>query len=286
MSIISQYSRLSHHTVTNGATFSVPTQEDFTLPSGASGSWTVTDLALSEIGVDEANNKAFIRIGSNINEFSFIGGTVSGATPSLDEVLVVGNTTGGSDIILSTSSVALQTQKIVSPVSSDTYFQFRDKGGNTFEDIHINSDSGSTIIMDSGVSISALGLININAGNTQGVQIENTVYRTATASTTDASDTLIITTPHNISDTMKYFKAKVTALQDDGSNGYYSEITSAIRNDGGTLNQVSTVDLIEKTDFTTATSTIDFSGTTVRVKINGEVGVNIDWRVDFEYNRS
>ena len=192
MSIISQFSRISHHTVTDGSTFSIPSQEDFTLPFGASGSWTKSDLALSEIGVDELNNKAFIRIGSNINEFSFSGGTSSvGATPSLSEVLSIGNTTGLNDIILSTSSVALQSHKIKSPLSNDTYFQIRDKGSNTWENININAGAGSTIAMDSGISISADGLININAGNSSGVQVENTVYMTATASTTNA-------TPFNI----------------------------------------------------------------------------------------
>ena len=67
--------RISHHTITTGATFSVPPQEDFTAV-GASA-WTPNDLALSEIGVDELNNKAFIRIGSVINEFSFGGATFS-----------------------------------------------------------------------------------------------------------------------------------------------------------------------------------------------------------------
>lgn len=78
MALISQFSRISHHTVAlsattsfSGKTFTVPGSEDFTL-----GGWTIYDLALSEIGVDEFRNKAYIRIGNNINEFNFgTGGT-------------------------------------------------------------------------------------------------------------------------------------------------------------------------------------------------------------------
>lgn len=86
--------RLAHHTVTGiGSTFSVPVSEDFT-----DGSWTIKDLALSEIGVNEGDKKAYIRIDGEIKEFQF-----TGATPSADDLettLVAGNTTGGNDIIV------------------------------------------------------------------------------------------------------------------------------------------------------------------------------------------
>jgi len=65
MSIIKQYSRISHHTITAG-TFSVPTQEDFTL--SGTGSWDSQDLCKSELGVNEDTNKASIRIGSSIRD--------------------------------------------------------------------------------------------------------------------------------------------------------------------------------------------------------------------------
>lgn len=72
---ITQLSRIHHHTLTlSNATFSVPTQEDFTLPVGASGSWTANDLCLSEFGINEPDNKLYIRIGDNINEVNLNGG--------------------------------------------------------------------------------------------------------------------------------------------------------------------------------------------------------------------
>mgnify|MGYP006935493449 CR=1 FL=1 len=72
MSIIKSSARLSHHTLTTDWTtdmpsFSVPDSEDFT-----DGSWSISDLALSEIGVNEFEGTAFIRIGQDIKQFNLI----------------------------------------------------------------------------------------------------------------------------------------------------------------------------------------------------------------------
>jgi hypothetical protein len=68
MGIISQYSRVSHHTLTQTnvspqVDFTVPISEDFT-----DGSWTATDLALSEFGIKEDTKELFIRIGDEIKQ--------------------------------------------------------------------------------------------------------------------------------------------------------------------------------------------------------------------------
>jgi hypothetical protein len=101
MAIIAQYSRLSNHTILDGLTFSIPSQEDFTI--SGSGSWTKYDLALSEIGVDELGNKAYIRIGNSINEFVF-----STSTQSI-----------GLDFINFTASTTNATPNNVLSLSSD-----------------------------------------------------------------------------------------------------------------------------------------------------------------------
>ena len=79
MAKITQYSRISHHTIAGsasaGLTFSVPAQEDFT-----DGSWTAFDLALSEIGVNEQDDKVYIRIDDEIKEFAFVGASGVGFT--------------------------------------------------------------------------------------------------------------------------------------------------------------------------------------------------------------
>lgn len=97
MAKITQYSRISHHTIFGtanaGLTFSIPTSEDFT-----DGTWTIYDLAMSEIGVNEEDKKVYIRIDDEIKEFEFVGGTAG--AESLADTLAVGNTTGGNNIVL------------------------------------------------------------------------------------------------------------------------------------------------------------------------------------------
>lgn len=89
MAKLTQYSRISHHTIygLTGSTFSVPAQEDFT-----AGDWTIYDLALSEIGVNETDKKAYMRIDNEVKEFVWVGDkTTSGFTNSI----IMSDTSGG-----------------------------------------------------------------------------------------------------------------------------------------------------------------------------------------------
>jgi len=103
-----QYSRISHHTVALSAT-TLFTGSTFTVPGSESidENWSIYDLALSEIGVDEFRDKAYIRIGSNIKEINLGTGTTvtPPTTPTLTQVLTAGNTTGGQDIEVSTGDL-------------------------------------------------------------------------------------------------------------------------------------------------------------------------------------
>ena len=80
MAKLTQYSRISHHTIygLTGSTFSVPSQEDFTV-----GDWTIYDLALSEIGVNETDKKAYMRIDTDVKEFAWVGASTAGVTNSI-----------------------------------------------------------------------------------------------------------------------------------------------------------------------------------------------------------
>jgi hypothetical protein len=101
--IIEQFSRISHHTVTDGITFSVPSQEDFTIKSGT-GSWTNYDLALSEIGVDELGKRAYIRINDEIKEFVFV--TSPGFSQYIDIFSgVAGNVGTGSEEVIYSKTI-------------------------------------------------------------------------------------------------------------------------------------------------------------------------------------
>lgn len=66
MAKITQYSRISHHTTSGftGSIFTIPTSNDFT-----DGSWTIYDLAPSEIGVNETDGRVFMRCGPAVKEF-------------------------------------------------------------------------------------------------------------------------------------------------------------------------------------------------------------------------
>jgi hypothetical protein len=92
MGLIKQYSRISHHTLSQANTstgdpepFTVPLSEDFT-----DGSWTPRDLALSEIGVVEDEKRIFIRVDNEIREF--LTGPVGGIVPgnSTDVIINLG----------------------------------------------------------------------------------------------------------------------------------------------------------------------------------------------------
>jgi hypothetical protein len=92
MGLIKQYSRISHHTLSqanlstgNPEPFTVPLSEDFT-----DGSWTPRDLALSEIGVVEDEKRIFIRVDNEIREF--LTGPVGGIVPgnSTDVIINLG----------------------------------------------------------------------------------------------------------------------------------------------------------------------------------------------------
>ena len=73
MSVNTEYSRVSLHGISGaGATFSIPSQEDFTAPGSAAViPWSSdgTELLNKEIGVNTTDNKIFIRIGGAISEF-------------------------------------------------------------------------------------------------------------------------------------------------------------------------------------------------------------------------
>ena len=99
-----QYSRISHHALSGaGITFSIPLGEDFTIING-SASWngSGTDLADREIGINTADNKAYLRIGANLNQIAFFGSTAS--SQNLAQTLSVGNNTELYNIIAGTGT--------------------------------------------------------------------------------------------------------------------------------------------------------------------------------------
>lgn len=103
--------------------------------------------------------------------------------------------------------------------------------------------------------------------------------------TTNAVTTLFTYVPSGSSSSKAiYFKAYVTAVDSTLTNVYGAELFGVFKNNAGTVTQVSTTNKIEKTLFSTATSTIDTDGTNIRVRVTGETSTIIDWEVRVEYN--
>lgn len=100
-----QYSRISHHSISGtGATFSIPTQEDFTTGWNSTG----IELVNKEFGINTTDNKAYLRIGSTINEVSFVP-----TTDYIPHYLTL-TTTTNAVITAVTVSVATSSSTIVS----------------------------------------------------------------------------------------------------------------------------------------------------------------------------
>ena len=105
--------------------------------------------------------------------------------------------------------------------------------------------------------------------------------------TTNATETNINTlTPDTSSGNNKIYQYKVTVFGTDatGANIYTSELTASFKaiSIGSTVSQIGTTDLIEKSEFTTATTDITTDGTDINVTVTGEDATNISWRCYIE----
>ena len=134
MALTPQYSRISHHAITTaGATFHVPLGEDFTIIGGTL-SWNVigTELADREFGLNTTDNKAYLRIGSNINELLFVGGTAN--DQSFAETLAINNNSQTYDVIMGTATV-IKSKNTGGRIALD--------GSSTAGEVYITTDNGS-----------------------------------------------------------------------------------------------------------------------------------------------
>jgi hypothetical protein len=169
MSKVTQYSRISHHTIAGsasaGLTFSVPAQEDFT-----DGSWTPYDLALSEIGVNEQDEKVFIRIDDTIKEFAFIGASGVGFTGGSGNCitdLYLTNMYGCSPITIHDNFIQKDGTSVNSE-DSNLQITFDNLGQGAFTVQKINGTSTQLEILEIGRGGVAIQTIATNS-NVQGV---------------------------------------------------------------------------------------------------------------------
>jgi len=128
MSINTEYSRISLHGISGvGATFSIPSQEDFTAPGSAAViPWSSdgTELLNKEIGVNTTDSKVFIRIGGTINEFNL------SSAPSADAIIYTTKIGLSSADILSLNTTpilvaaAQGATKYIEVISASAYMSY------------------------------------------------------------------------------------------------------------------------------------------------------------------
>lgn len=318
MAKITQYSRISHHTLAGSAsaTFSIPPSEDFT-----DGSWNIngTELALSEIGVNEDAEKAFIRTGNTIKEFAFVGGTATSGLLFYSEVLSPAKATISITASGSTNSVQLTdiSTEIGYVNDSDEWFsKLLIDGSSPTLDITTGYNNGSSIgrISTSPGSVVSYAGPNSVSGTYSSVSQTPTSWRTlqvnnnvevadlrvgvdldgnfrvgvnktnfsfgTTSTTTSASASIFSLSLPDAGD-HSWVKAQVKAITSTFSKSYVADIFGGFRNDGS-LNLIgSGYSVIEYTDFTGgARADYDISGTNMLIKVYGETSSTINWSVN------
>ena len=64
---------------------------------------------------------------------------------------------------------------------------------------------------------------------------------------------------------------------------YGSKLFGVFKSVAGTVTQVGTTDLVERSDFTTATSGFSITSNIIRLNVTGEAGTTIDWNGNWTY---
>lgn len=113
------------------------------------------------------------------------------------------------------------------------------------------------------------------------IVVQQVKYYSNTTTTTNAVATTIITLP-TLTGVIYNVNCKVTGLKTNLATGYVANLFAGFRNNAGTLSQIGTTDKIQKSDFTTATSSISVSGTNIIVQVTGEAATTINWTIQLE----
>lgn len=272
MGLVTQFSRISHHTIFGftGSTFSVPVTEDFT-----TGSWTIYDLALSEIGVNETDEKAYIRIGNSIKEFNFGAGVTGSAgatgpqgatgpagatgpsitgTQSLSQTLQIGN-------YAATQSIRMGTGKIISDngdstlTLTDTSFYYQ-AGTISYSQPYMNYSSAVYTLNREFQTITD-NLSDMWSFNTNELGSPNVVFS---------------------------IDGVINGFGTTSSEAYTARLFAGFKCIGGTFSQIGALDIVENKDFVNATSYIITDGVKVILQVEGETNKTINWTARFNYN--
>lgn len=222
---------------------------DMTVRPGIARLYSESGLDVSEVGVDPSGFTAIYTNGVSLN--SIVLGNISGS--------VIKSFNGfGSDSTLTLNNANGQWN-----CTNGTQTNFITNDASNGIDLYSSSGTNTTTIQvrPSFVNFSGVGYY---------------LKTTTTSNNTPTTIQTINTTAgkvYNIS-------VKVTGLST--TNGYGAEMFGTFKNIGGTLTQISTTDLTQKSDFTTATTQFSISGTDILIQVVGETSTGINWRIQTE----
>lgn len=250
MGIVSQYSRIAHHTLfgLTGSTFSVPSTEDFT-----DGSWTIYDLALSEFGVNEADKKLYIRIDDEIKEIGFAS-TMS-FSENLEQTLALGNNMG-------TYSIIMDTGKLLSAGQTSS-FTLTD-----FEERHVVNQIAHQIPTAIWGQDNTYNIVE---------------YQTSGASQYKIFEVLNASFP---TESVITIDVIIQAIDPTNMLYYFNKMMANFYCSGAVVVQIGTTDINEKTNFVSGFADIDTDGSDVRLNVQGDAGSNVYWTARINYQIS
>jgi hypothetical protein len=114
--------------------------------------------------------------------------------------------------------------------------------------------------------------------------VEKVSQELASVTTTDATITTIKSYTSQ-TDTMISVKATINGHDLTNNIAYGSTIYAVYRNDAGVLTKTGTTDKSEKSDFTTATSDFNISGTDIQIQVVGEAAKTVKWYSNVEFTQ-
>lgn len=87
----------------------------------------------------------------------------------------------------------------------------------------------------------------------------------------------------SLGDNVLTLEAIITGIETTTSKSYGAKLFGTFRYFGGVLSLISTVDKIEKSSFSTATSDLVISGANINIQVTGETSSNINWCARYNY---
>lgn len=148
--------------------------------------------------------------------------------------------------------------------------------------IEINESSKTISISTEPYGTLGASTNKISIGSYSSNLVQN-VISTETITTSNNTPTVIHTFQCSGSGPKSY-KVRVIGYKTDYSKSYLGELFGLYNYNGATVTLVGSLDLVEKKNFTTATSEIIISGTTIRIRVIGEAATDINWSVYVEMN--